>query len=151
MPSASPWLQRLLLKMARYNVETRYIQGKTNVIANALSRVFSIKPPEGHQGVPLLEVNAITNILPASPAKLDEIRNQTSQDIVHSHLKDVIFQGWPEYLNECPPDLSAENGLTLKGHRLLIPSDLHSQIRQIIHQGHLGTGKCQLKARDCIF
>ena len=46
MPSASPWLQRLLLKMARYNVETRYIQGKTNVIANALSRVFCIEPPE---------------------------------------------------------------------------------------------------------
>lgn len=151
MPSASPWLQRLLLKMARYNVETRYIQGKTNVIANALSRVFCVEPPEGHQGVPLLEVNAITNIPPASPAKLDEIRNQTSQDIVLSHLKDVIYQGWPEYLNECPPDLSVENGLILKGHRLLIPSDLRTQIRQIIYQGHLGAGKCQLKARNCIF
>jgi len=72
MPSASPRLQRLLLKMARYDVEMKYIQGKTNVIADA--RVCSMEPPED-QGVPLLEVNAIAYTLPDSPAKLDEIRN----------------------------------------------------------------------------
>ena len=72
--------QRLLLKMAKYNVEMSYIQGKTNIIADALSRVCCMEPPEEDQGVTLLEVNAITNTLPACPAKLDEMRNQTSQD-----------------------------------------------------------------------
>ena len=104
-------------------------------------------PDEGH-GIPLLEVDAITHALPASPAKLDEIRNYTSQDIVLSHLKDVIHQGWPEYPNECSTnlkvfwnfseDLSVENGLILKIHRLLIPSNLRTQILEIIHQGQLG-------------
>ena len=42
--SASPRLQRLLLKMAKYDVEIRYIQGKTNVIADALSRVSYMEP-----------------------------------------------------------------------------------------------------------
>ena len=37
--SASPRLQRLLLRMSKYNVDLRYIQGKKNVIADALSRV----------------------------------------------------------------------------------------------------------------
>ena len=50
--------QRLLLKMAKYNVEMRYIQGKTNIIADALSRVCCMEPPEEDQGVTLLEVNA---------------------------------------------------------------------------------------------
>ena len=72
--------QRLLLKMAKYNVEMSYIQGKTNIIADALSRVCCMEPPEEDQGVTLLEVNAITNTLPACPAKLDEMWNQTSQD-----------------------------------------------------------------------
>ena len=63
--------QRLLLKMAKYNVEMRYIQGKTNIIA--LSRVCCMEPPEEDQGVTLLEVNVITNTLPACPAKLDEM------------------------------------------------------------------------------
>ena len=40
-------------------------------------------PDEGH-GIPLLEVDAITHTLPASPAELDEIPNYTSQDIVLS-------------------------------------------------------------------
>ena len=161
IPSASPRLQRLLLKMAKYNVELEYIKGKTNVIADALSRVCCMENPDKYQSVPLLEVDAITSTLPASPAKLNEIRDYTSQDIVLSHLKDVIHQGWPEYPNECPPDLkeywnfredlSVENGLILKGHRLLVPSNLRPQMLQIIHQGHLGAEKCNLKARDCVF
>ena len=66
--------------MAKYNVEMRYIQGKTNIIADALSRVCCMEPLEEDQGATLLEVNAITNTLPACPAKLDEMWNQTSQD-----------------------------------------------------------------------
>ena len=41
----------------------------------------------------------------ASPAKLDKVRNHTCEDIILSHLKDVIHQGWPKYPDECPPDL----------------------------------------------
>ena len=48
----------------------RYIQGKINFIADALSRVCCMEPPEDDQGVTLFEVNVITNTLPASPAKL---------------------------------------------------------------------------------
>ena len=65
--------QRFLLKKAKYSVEMRYIQGKTNFIADALSRVCCMEPPEDDQGVTLFEVNVITNTLPASPAKLNEI------------------------------------------------------------------------------
>ena len=49
-------------------------------------------------------------------------------------------------------DLSVKKkGFILKGHRPLTLSDLHTQMLQIILQGHLGVEKCQLKARDCIF
>ena len=81
--------------MAKYSVVMRYIQGKTNMIADTLSRVSSMDPPEEDQVVPLVEVNGITNTLPVSPAKLDEIYNYTSQDTILSHLtcKDVIHHG----------------------------------------------------------
>ena len=93
-----------------------------------------MEPPPKEDEVPLLEVNAITSILPASGAKLEDIRQCTDQDVALAHLKDVVHHGWPEYPNECPQDirefwnfredLSVENGLILKRHHLVIPSKL---------------------------
>ena len=81
-------------------------------------------PDEG-QGKPLIEIDVISHTLLASPAKLDDLPNYTSQDIVLSHLKNVIHQGWPEYPGECPvnlrefwnfrEDLIIENGHIFKG------------------------------------
>ena len=84
---------------------------------------------------------------------------ETKQAKTASYLKDVIPQGWPEYPNECPSDqknsgISEKTFLSKKRfyrHRPLTLSDLHTQMLQIILQGHLGVEKCQLKARDCIF
>ena len=94
--------------------------------------------------VPLLEVNAITSTLPASPAKLEEIQC-TDQDVVLAYLNDIVHHGWPEYPNECSEDLrefwnfredlSDKNCLVLKRHRLVIPTRLRPQMLQIIHQG----------------
>ncbi len=147
--------------MAKYNVEIRYSQGKSNVIADALSRISHIEPSVEDNEVRVVELDKISRTLPASPAKLDEIRECTDQDVVLSHLKDVVHHGWPEYPNECPQDLkefwnfreylSVENGLILKGHKLVIPSKLRPQMLQIIHQGHMGTEKCLLRARDSLF
>ena len=52
--SASPRLQRLLLKMGKYGVEIRYIQGKTNVTADTISRVSYKEPPLKEDELPLL-------------------------------------------------------------------------------------------------
>ena len=103
--SASPRLRRLLLKMAKYDVEIRYIPGITNVITDALSRVSYMERPLKENEVLLLDVNTITSILPASRSKLEEIRQCTDQDVVLARLKDVMHHGWPEYPNECPQDI----------------------------------------------
>ena len=131
------------------------------MVADALSRVSHMELPAKDTEIPMVEVDAITHTLPATPAKLDEIRQYTDKDPLLSHLKDMVYHGWPEYIGECPPDLkefwnfredlSIESGLILKGHRLLIPSELRPQILAIIHQGHMGIEKCLLRAKECVF
>ena len=46
-----------------------------------------------------------SHTLPATPAKLQEIRDFTHDDVTLCHLKDVVYHGWPEYMKYCHLDL----------------------------------------------
>ena len=48
-------------------------------------------------------------------------------------------------------DLSVENGLVLKGNRLIIHQGLRPQMLSLVHQGHMDTEKCLLRAKECMF
>ena len=116
--------------------------------------------PQGHR-LPVIEVGTITSTLPATPAKLEEINDETSRDEKLCHLKEVVYHGWPELFQDYPYDLkdfwnyrknlSVENGLVLKGHRLIVPESLRAQMLSLVHQGNMGTEKCLLRAKDCMF
>ena len=41
--------------------------------------------------------------------------------------------------------------LLLKGQRIIIPSNMCSEIKSTIHQGHQGRGKCIVRARNSVF
>ena len=57
-------------------------------------------------------------------------------------LKDIIFNGWPVYRKQCLQelwdywpfrcDLVSEDGLILKGDRIIIPEILRSQILEAL-------------------
>jgi hypothetical protein len=44
-----------------------------------------------------------------------------------------------------------ENGLVIKGCRVIVPKALQGYILEKIHTGHMGISKCQLRARDTVF
>ena len=48
-------------------------------------------------------------------------------------------------------ELTIEDGLVLKGIRIIIPKKKHNQILQMIHEGHLGLGKCKLWVKDTVY
>ena len=96
-----------------------------------------------------------------SGARLDTLRQDTSSDPKLSALWETIYFGWPEKQKQAPAqlrkyweyqdELSIENGLILKGNRVLIPKSQRSDIIERIHQAHQGVEKCQLRARSCVF
>ena len=76
--TSSPRLQRLLLRLAQYDIHIEYLRGKENVIADALSRVASLKPEpkdcnNSLSNIERIPVHQITQIAPASPERLQEL------------------------------------------------------------------------------
>ena len=66
----------------------------------------------------------------------------------------MITNRWPHSIKEVPAEIQAywtfheeltiEDGLVLKGTQIVIAKIKHKHILTLIHEGHLGLGKCKL-------
>ena len=78
--SASPRLQRLLLRLAHYDLNIEFLRGKENVIADALSRVFPLQCNNSKtkdSNIDVIPVHHITQTAPVSKTRLQELRLAT--------------------------------------------------------------------------
>ena len=76
-------------------------------------------------------------------------------------LKHTIMQAWPKSIKQVPPmlhpywtfreELTIEDGLILKGTRIIIPNNQHKTILELIHEGHLGLNKCKLRVKETVY
>ena len=44
-----------------------------------------------------------------------------------------------------------EDGIILKGTRIVIPAKKHEAVLKLIHEGHLGQNKCKLHAKETVY
>ena len=158
----SPRLQRLLLRLTQYDVNIEYLKGKDNVVADALSRVSpQPTPKEGEDEEDFIPVHMLTEEIPADSARIGDFRRATAEDTISGLLMQVVANGWPKLKKDCHQllvdywtyreDISAENDLLFKGHRLVAPEKLRSRVLQTIHEGHFGFDMMQLRAREAVF
>ena len=111
--------------------------------------------------LPKLQVNQITQQLPAQNNSLQQLRMVTQTDNELAIFKHTIMQGWPKSIKQVPPmlhpysmfreELTIEDGLILKGTMIIIPSNQHKTILELIHKGHLGLNKCKHRAKETVF
>jgi hypothetical protein len=79
----SPRLQRLMLRLHKYNIKLRYLQGQKNVIADALSRVSPLLVNlDEHNLVDLVPLHSLTSSVPATYNRMDECRVSTHNDLI---------------------------------------------------------------------
>ena len=145
IPTTSPRLQRLLMRLARYEIQLEFISGKDNTVADALSQVDPLSPrPKDATG-----------------NHLDRTRIATTADPALCQLRHYIFHGWPlqkrqlpeqvqHYWNYCE-ELAVEDGLIFKAHRLEITNSQRAEYLKDLHAGHLREEKNLLRARERLF
>ena len=149
-----PRIQRFRLRLMRYSPEVVYVQGKTQITADALSRA----PVNSINSADLDLITEATkfakqsiDIIPASTNKLQKSREEQKADDITLQVREYYINGWPKYMPENPllkqywtntDHLIIVDDLLLFDDRLVIPRSMRLNILNRIHEGHLGITKC---------
>ena len=157
-------LQRLLLSCMKFDIEVRYRRGETIPVADTLSCVctaMEVTEVENQREscAPEYSVHFITDI--SCPIDIGLVKLASVKDPTMQLLKNTIYNGWPGYRKHCPKelweywnircDLVLEDGLILKGDRVVVPESLRTRVLEATHTGHQGETKCLLLARQSVF
>ena len=160
--SASPRLQRLLLRLAHYDINIEFLRVKENVIADALSRVCPIQSNNSKvkdSNIDVIPVPHITQSALVSKARLQELRLATQSDPTLCSLAKTAHEGWLQSKKDCPEQLldfwsfrqeiSKEDGFLYKNQRLIVPHRLETL--KVLHLGHYAVDKMQLRALETVY
>ncbi|XP_045167174.2 uncharacterized protein K02A2.6-like [Mercenaria mercenaria] len=108
-----------------------------------------------------LHVHSVRKQLFVTDRRLDSIRQAIAQDRSMQILKQTIVEGWPAERSLCKAEIldfwnhrdemSVEDSLIFRGQKLVIPSELRSDMLSQVYTGHMGVTKTTERAKDNMF
>ena len=152
--SAPPRLQQMLLQLQRYDLTIKYRPEKDMLLADALSRC----PSRGSEEIKL---DMCVDYLAFNKAWITKLKEATREDPIIGTVYQLTQQGLPHQQRHTPrmaraywnfrDELSTDDGLLLKGPRIVIPSCLCEEYLERLHYGHLSARKVQENARQHLY
>ena len=152
---APPRLQRMLLRLQKYDYDIVYKPGKEMILPDSLSRLpKQTKDQE-------IDLKLAVCFVQFSTQKLNELREATVRDEQLNSLMNYIVKGFPEKGRDLPfairnywsmrDQLSIEDGVILKGNQVVIPEKLRRYYLDKIHESHQGITRAQQRAKSCVY
>ena len=105
-------------------------------------------------------VHYITDNLPISETRLQQLQAETRRDPTLNLLSQYTIQGWPDKDNipsAIKPyypfrgEISSHLDILLKGIRIIIPESMRKEILSLVHHGHFGIEKSRIRARSSVY
>ena len=134
------------------------------MIADALSRVFPLQSNNSklkESNIDVIPVHHITQSVPISKTRLQELRLATQSDPTLHSLTKTVHEGWPQSKKDCPEQLldfwslrqeiSEEDGLLYKNQRLIVPHSERLETFKVLHLGHYAVDKMQLRVLKTVY
>ena len=159
-------LQKMFMRLQRYDLDIHYKKGSEMYLADTLSRHFSgdeVHVVRSNFEEEIEEMPKIEDInqMVASEDKMARLKDETSKDEVLQAVKAAIQRGWPESKSSLPAavtpyfqfrdELVAQEGLILRGDRVVIPHTLRKETIQDLHAAHQGIESTLRRARESIY
>lgn len=150
-------LQRMKLKLLKYNLEVKYVPGKEMHIADHLSRSYlKDEPAEEFQ-----EYAEVVHTVNLSDEKKLKFQTETKNDIILKQIIEVYMKGWPNVKKNLDDsvksywkfrhDIYFEDGLLFLGQRIIVPESLRAEMLHKLHESHIGMTKTKLRARQILY
>ncbi|UYV68677.1 K02A2.6-like [Cordylochernes scorpioides] len=159
----TPRLQRYRMRMLQFSFHIFHTPGKDLITADALSR----QPLPGHlpEDEELQEEveHFVRSIVLHQSTTDDRLAKIALNQKLEPTLQNVAFyskNGWPAKCQLSPlersfydvrDEIGEENGLLMRGLRVIIPSDMRKDVLNRIHAGHQGITKCRARAKDHVW
>jgi len=159
----SPRIQRIRLRLMRYDFIMAYVPGKQLLVADTLSRapleVADDNCKELEEETQAF-VQMVLSSIDINDSNVARILEEQNKDSTLTELKKVIIQGWPAQNSlqqnlkpfySVKDELSIDNSIILRGSRMIIPPSLQPWALHRIHEGHFGITKCRLRAKESVW
>ncbi|CAC5389777.1 unnamed protein product [Mytilus coruscus] len=159
--NAPPRIQKLMLRLQKYDINVVYKPGKLMYISDTLSRAYLNEFDNSCDKDIDAQVHLLVKHVSVSESKMDEFRRETDCDDTLTELKKTVKDGWPESKSEINDkikpywdyreEIHEAQGLVFKGEKIVVPFALRKEMLQRIHEGHQGIERCKNRARDVLF
>jgi len=93
---APPRLQRMLLRLSKYDTQVKYVGSKSVLRADTLSRLVQSGTAKE---IPGLDIN-IAQVLKVEPTCREFLQEETKADPTLASLTDLIITGWPDSMQD---------------------------------------------------
>jgi len=161
----SPRLQRLKLKLVKYDFVIKYMPGNKMVIADLLSRTCKEVASLDNNCDECVNIDNVDRVvphyLPISDRKRIEFVKCTQNDPALSLVKSYYKNGWPTNKKDIPDcvkvyhnkrnDLYVHNDLVFLNDKIVVPVSLRKAMLDLLHENHLGCEKTKSRARQLIY
>lgn len=164
LDSLPPRVLRFRLCLMRFSYSICHVAGKYLYTADTLSRA----PVSHPDAADILEdhltecfVNNVLASLPASPDTLHRYRTAQREDSTCQQLLTLCQDGWPAHQGQVATalqrfwpmrgEMTVDDGLLLRGNRIVVPQQLQKETLAKIHSGHQGMRKCQQRISTAVW
>lgn len=153
-------LQRMLLKLLKYDIKVVYLPGKDMLIADLLSRSYirdKVKDDPEMEYV----IHSLSNNIAMSDEKKEIFKRAIDDDPVLSQVKHFCQQTWPNnnknldasvkfYFN-LRSKIYLSNNLLFLDNKIIVPTCLRQEMLTLVHKPHFGIQKTKLRARQLFY